>query len=112
MTSKFIQDGEVINFTATADTPVNSVIKVGTILAVTLVDIKAGQTGSALTEGVFEVPKAAGAVFVQGGPVLFDEAAKNFKAGDGGACAFAFEAAAAGDTSCKVRLTGVPGKSA
>lgn len=110
MTSKYIQDGEVIDFTATADTPVNSVVKVGTLLAVTLVDIKAGETGSALTEGVFEVPKATAAVFAQGDTVLFDPANKNFKVGDGGANAFAFAAAAAGETTCKVRLTGVPGK--
>lgn len=112
MTSKYIQEGEVIDFTAAADTPVNTVVKVGTLLAVTLVDIKAGETGSALTEGVFEVPKASAAVFAQGDTVLFDAAAKNFKVGDGGPNAFAFAAAAAGETTCKVRLTGVPGKAA
>jgi predicted RecA/RadA family phage recombinase len=110
MTSKYIQEGEVLNYVATADTPVNSIVKAGTLLGIALTDIKAGQTGSVLLEGVFEVPKASAAVFAQGDTVLFDPANKNFKVGDGGANAVAFEAAAAGETTCKVLFTGVPGK--
>lgn len=109
MTSKYIQDGEVINAIMAADTPVNTVVKIGRVLAVALVDLKAGVPGSALTVGVFEAPKADAAVFAQGDPVLFDAATGAFKVGDGGG-AYAFEAAAAGAVTCKVRLSGAPCK--
>lgn len=110
MTSKFIQMGEVLNYAAAADTANNAIVKAGRLLGVAAVNIKAGTTGSVLLQGVFEVPKAADAVFAQGDPVLFDAAAGNFKVGDGGPCAVAFAAAGAGETTCQVLFTGVPGK--
>lgn len=109
MTSKYIQEGEILNYAAATAVTVNSVVKSGKLLGVALANIAAGTTGSVLLEGVFEVPKAAATAFTQGGPVLWDDVAKNFKTGDGGACAIAFEAAAASDTTCKVLFTGVPG---
>jgi predicted RecA/RadA family phage recombinase len=80
MTSKFVQVGEVLNYAAAADTPVNAIVKAGRLLGVAAVDIKAGTTGSVLLQGVFQVPKASAAVFAQGDTVLFDAANKNFKA--------------------------------
>lgn len=110
MTSKFVQVGEVLNYTAAADTPVNAIVKAGLLLGVAAVNIKAGTTGSVLLQGVFEVPKETAAVFAQGDAVLFDAATKKFKVGDGGPCAVAFAAAGAGETTCQVMFTGVPGK--
>ncbi len=110
MTTKFLQVGEVLNYAAAADTPVNAIVKAGRLLGVAAVNIKAGTTGSLLLQGVFLVPKATDAVFAQGDTVLFDAANQNFKVGDGGPCAVAFAAAAAGETTCQVLFTGVPGK--
>ena len=57
MSSNYKQEGEVIQYTATADIPAGKVVKIGNILGVALVAIPNGSTGSVATKGVFTVPK-------------------------------------------------------
>lgn len=118
-TTKAYQNGNVIdwvNGTGGAITS-NTVVKMGNILGVALVDIADGATGSVALRGVFTVPKVTAAVIAQGESLTWDVSAGKFDdnaavpaTGDvTGAPAVAFEAGTNGMTELKVMFTGVPG---
>lgn len=68
----YVQDGNVIDWVATADTVSGAVVVVGSLVGVALTDIKSGETGSLLIEGVVELKKLSSAVIAQGKAVIFD----------------------------------------
>jgi predicted RecA/RadA family phage recombinase len=119
MATNYIQPGEVIDWTnATGGAKTSgSVIAIGQMLGVALVDIANGATGSVQIQGVFEVPKVSGAVIAAGESLVWDVSAGAFDdnaatpaTGDiSGAAAVAVEAAGNGVTALNVRFTGVPG---
>ena len=117
MANNYVTDGDVIDYTAGANITSGSVVKIGQILGVALVDIANGATGSVAIEGVFTVPKVSGAVIAKGESLTWDASAAAFDdnaatpaTGDvTGAPAVAFEAAGNGVTSLKVKFTGTPG---
>lgn len=119
MTSKYVQPGEVINWTNGTGSAVaaGAVVVVGKILGVALVDIAAAATGSVQITGVFTVPKVTTAVIPQGSHLLWDVSAGKFDVGTATAAtgdvsgppAVAFAAAGNGDTTLNVKFTGVPG---
>lgn len=67
MANNFIQPGKVLDYVnTTTDTVVSGqVVLVGVILGVALGNIAPGQTGSVQIDGVFAVPKLAGAAIAQ-----------------------------------------------
>jgi predicted RecA/RadA family phage recombinase len=117
MTTKAIQAGNVVDYTATANITSGDVVKIGQILGVALTDIANGATGAVQITGVFEVPKVTAAVFAQGESLTWDVSAGKFDdnaatpaSGDiTGAAAVAFKAGANGETVTWVKFTGVPG---
>ncbi|WP_417283653.1 capsid cement protein [Comamonas sp.] len=117
MANNYIQPGKVLDYVNTTATAVASgqVVLVGVILGVALVNIAPGQTGSVQIEGVFAVPKLAGAAIAQGAVPVFKVAEQAFAggaavAGDvSGACAVAFAAAETGAMQVLIKFTGVPG---
>lgn len=117
MTTKAIQPGKVIDYTAGADITSGSIVVMGQILGIALADIANGATGAVQIDGVFEVPKVTGAVFSQGESLTWDASAGKFDdnlatlaSGDiTGAAAVAFKVGANGDTTAWVKFTGVPG---
>lgn len=117
LTTKFVQEGHIIQHTAGADITAGSVVAIGNMLGVALVDIANGATGSVALKGVFTLTKASGAVIAKGESLTWDVSAGNFDdnaaipaSGDiTGAACFAFEAAGNGVTSFDVCLTGTPG---
>ncbi len=117
MTTKAIQPGKVIDYTAGADITSGSVVRIGQILGVALTDIANGATGPVQIEGVFEVPKVTAAVFAQGESLTWDSSVGKFDdnlavaaSGDiTGAAAVSFKAGLNNETTCWVRFTGVPG---
>jgi predicted RecA/RadA family phage recombinase len=117
MTTKAIQAGNVIDYTATAAITSGDVVKIGQILGVALTDIANGATGAVQITGVFEVPKVTAAVFAQGESLTWDVSAGKFDdnaatpaSGDiTGAAAVAFKAGTSSDTTAWVKFTGVPG---
>jgi predicted RecA/RadA family phage recombinase len=112
MTTRFVQPGIVVNHIAAAAIASGDVVQMGKLTGVALASAAIGATVSVQIDGVFRVPKKSGDAFAQGDFVLFDAVAKNFKIGDGGPGCVAFEAAAAGATTCLVKFTGVPGAAA
>lgn len=119
MTTKYVQPGEVIDWTNATGSAVaaGAVVAIGNILGVALVAIANGSTGSVQITGVFTVPKVSGAVIAAGESLTWDVSAGAFDdnlatpaTGDiTVGAAVAFEAAGNGVTSMKVKFTGVPG---
>ena len=117
MAGNYIQPGEVVEHTATANLASGQVVAMGNILGVALKDIPSGSPGPVQITGVFVVPKVAGAVIAQGESLTWDASAAAFDdnlatpaSGDiTGAAATAFEDAGNGATSLKVKLSGAPG---
>lgn len=119
MASNYIQSDEQLVWTNTTGSAVTSgsIVKIGAVLGVALVDIANGASGTVKLEGTFLLPKVAGAVIAQGetltwdvSAAAFDDNAATAATGDvTGACAFAFSAAGNGVTTLEVILTGVPG---
>lgn len=120
MATNFIQDGDVIQWTnGTAAAVVSGqLITIGNLLAVALVDIPIGATGSAAIDGVFSnIPKVPAAVFAQGEKLIWDVSAGQFDdssaapaAGDVTGGAIAWVAGANDETTCTIKLT--PGNTA
>lgn len=119
MAKNYVQPGEVIDWTNATGAAVSagSVVAVGAILGIALVDIAAGASGSVQITGVFNVPKVSGAVIAAGESLTWDASVAAFDdnaaapaAGDlTGACAVAFQSAGNGATSLNVKFTGIPG---
>ena len=121
MADNFIQKGDCLDWT-NGGTAVSSgdVVVIGSngdaLLAVALVDIANGATGSVALEGVFSVPKVSAAVIGQGEYVMydkslvaFDDNAATAAAGDVSDAVTAWESAGAGVTTIKVRFDGKAG---
>mgnify|MGYP001076065457 CR=1 FL=1 len=119
MADNFVQPGKVLQWTNGTGSAVTagSVVVMGALLGVALVDIANGASGSVAIDGVFDVPKVSGAVIAQGESLTWDVSATAFDdnaavaaTGDlTGAAAVAAEAAGNGVTTMAVRFTGVPG---
>lgn len=113
----FVQKGECMTITASANITSGQVVAVGNILGVATADIASGAQGEICISGVFTVPKVSGAVIAAGESLTWDVSAAAFDdnaatpaAGDiTGAPAVAFEAAGNGVTEFDVKFTGVPG---
>lgn len=113
----YVQEGDCMPFTAGATTTSGQVVVIGNTLGVATTDVANGATGTACIEGVFTVPKVAGAVIAAGESLTWDVSAAAFDdnaavpaSGDiTGASAIAFEAAGNGVTTIAVRFTGAPG---
>lgn len=113
----YVQNGDVIPFTAGATITSGQVVAIGNILGVACSDVANGAAGLARIRGVFTVPKVSAAVIAAGESLTWDVSAAAFDdnaatpaTGDlTGAPAVAFEAAGNGVTSFDVLFTGVPG---
>lgn len=117
------QPGDTMTWTNSTGTDVVSgqVVVVGTILAVALVDIANGASGTVLYKNaVATCPKVSGAVIGQGetltwdvsansGAGAFDDSAASPATGDVTGNVIAHAAAGNGDTTVEVVLNGVPG---
>lgn len=116
MAKNYESDGNVIQWTNGTGAAVVSgeVVKVGpSMLGVALVAIADTESGSVAVEGVFaDVPKVSAAVFAQGEKLLYDVSAAAFDdsaavgaSGDVMGGAIAWEAGAAAETTCTIKLT-------
>lgn len=110
MAGNYIQGGSTIEFTADGAVTSGDVIVIVGLVAVALDDVADGEIGIAKTDGVFTVPKTSGAALAQGVAVDYDVSAGSFaeigspEAGDIVGAAIVWEAAAADDTTVKVKL--------
>lgn len=107
--AEYWQRGEVIDFTNNTDAKIdaNEIVVFGKRLGVAGTPIEVGETGSLHVFGVFEMPKAESEAITEGATVYYDAAAGAITATAGDITAgYATEAAAAADTTVKVKLLG------
>lgn len=111
MATNYIQEGKTVDYAASSDISSSSVVVMGQLIGIALVDIATGSSGSVAIEGVFEVPKVTGAVIGAGESVVYDVSASAFDdnqatpaTGDVSGSCVAVEAAGNGATTVKVKL--------
>ena len=83
MTTKYVQKGEIIDYTPTAAKASNAVAILGIIIGVVCADIAANDTGPLAIEGVFDLPKKAGAAINAGDKLTWSVADSAFIKGAG-----------------------------
>lgn len=106
-TARFIQPGETLDYTAKTAVKANDVVVLGSRVGVAGCDIAAGETGSVVMDGVFEIPKKAATAITAGAEVYFSATAGTASTTttdtDAG---YAVADAASDDTTVKVKLRG------
>jgi len=113
MTDKYVQRGDVINYTAGGAIAVGAVVALKHTIGVALSAAAAsGDVIAVAIEGVFVVPKVSAAVFVVGEKLIwdtsagaFDDSAASPATGDITGGVVAWIAGANAETTCTVKLT-------
>lgn len=105
MNAKYWQKGETLDYTATTAVRNGDVVSLNTRIGVAGNDIAKGETGVVHVEGVFELPKAAGAVTL-GAAVYWDADVKNITTTEKIPAGYAVASAADGDATVLVKLLG------
>lgn len=76
MTARYIQRGESMDYTPDHDIAAGEVVKIGQLVGVAKLDIKAGELGAIALVGVYQM-KAANEMRIEtGAPVFFDPKTK------------------------------------
>jgi predicted RecA/RadA family phage recombinase len=112
MKARFIHDGKAIDFTPEVDTPAGSVLILGSLTGITKIDLKAGELGALHLVGVYDIEKAAADVVTVGAKIYWKDDKATIVASttvsqvttDHPYVGVAIEAAAAGDTTVRVRI--------
>jgi predicted RecA/RadA family phage recombinase len=112
MTTRYIKEGDALNYTNNTAAPiaVNDIVVVGSYIAVAAVNIPIGATGTVLGDGVFTLPKIAGTAMPAGTKVTWSVSNKAVIVGAGvagdvfGAGVVVEVDAASADTSARVLL--------
>ena len=66
MKARYVQRGDSIDYIPEADVAAGDIIKVGSLVGVAKLDIKAGELGALAVVGVYEFAKAEGIAFAAG----------------------------------------------
>lgn len=103
MAQNYIESGEVLDWTATADVTSGQVVAIGDLVGVALGTVKSGEIVSVRLKGVFEVPKATGAITL-GAKVYWNGTGATATATDNKLMGYAWTAQASADTSVRVVL--------
>jgi predicted RecA/RadA family phage recombinase len=103
--AEYFQHGDVIDYTPSAAVAGGAVVVLNDLVTVAMRPIAANQLGAVAVEGVFSMPKAAGAIG-QGAVVYWDAAAGNITttAGSNKRAGKAARAAASGDSTVMVLI--------
>ena len=72
MDARYVQRGDAIDYTPTADVAAGDVVVLGSVVGVTKLDIKAGELGALALTGVYEMPKSSGSSIAAGSVVAWD----------------------------------------
>jgi len=106
MKARYIQRGESIDFTPTEDVAAGDIVKLGNLVGVAKLDIKAGELGALALCGVYEI--ATNGAAIEAGAVVFVDPATGKVCAESASGAVKFghavAAAAATDTLVLVRL--------
>lgn len=102
----FVQEGNALDYLATADVVAGEVVVQGDLIGITTRDIPAGRSGAIVVEGVFDLVKQAGLAITAGQVVYWDVPNRQTLVSAPGNVLLgkAVRAAAAGDATVRVRL--------
>ena len=106
MKARYIQRGESIDFTPDADVAAGDIVKIGGLVGVAKLDIKAGELGALALVGIYEIA-TSGTAIAAGDVVSVDPATGKTCAADAaGAVKFghAVASASASELTVSVRL--------
>ena len=106
MKARYIQRGDSIDYTSTSDIAAGDIVKVGSLVGVAKLDIKAGELGALALVGVYEL-ESNGTAIEAGAVVSVDPTTGKVCAdGASGAVKFghAVQSAAATDATVLIRL--------
>ncbi|CAI0983786.1 Uncharacterized conserved protein [Serratia liquefaciens] len=106
MATNFVQNGNTIALTATANIASGAAVIVGDLVAVAITDIASGRTGDGFVSGVFQLPKLAADVIPAGKKVFIKDGVVQLASADAVAAGYAWEAAAKDVTVIAVKLNG------
>lgn len=106
MTTKFVQPGEVIDYTAGSALTSGTVVLIGVRIGVLLANIASGAIGAAQVTGVFELAKLSTDVVAQGALLYWDNTNSRLTTTATGntLAGYAFAAAASGATTVKIKI--------
>jgi predicted RecA/RadA family phage recombinase len=101
----FIQPGDVLDYTATADVASGAVVVMGARIGIAVADIATGETGAVRVKGVVELPKVTTAI-AQGTPIYWDSVNNRLTATatDNTLAGYAAAAAGSGTTTIALHL--------
>lgn len=113
MARTFKQPGGILEHAnaSGSDIAAGDVVVTGDVVAIALVDIPDGESGSIAIAGVHTVPKTTGTAWVQGDAIDWDASAGEFHkgvtpaTGDVVTCGVAAKAAASADATAELLLT-------
>ena len=110
ITDLYIQPGNVLDATLPYNREVAEGFLVGNLFMIATKAGTTGQTVPGVTDGVWDIAKTAAQTFTEGALVYWDDTAKSVTAVTTGnrRIGSATRAAAGGDATARVRLTGVP----
>ena len=66
MNARYVQRGDSIDYIPESDVAAGDIVKVGSLVGVAKLDIKAGELGALAVVGVYEIAKAEGIAFAAG----------------------------------------------
>lgn len=106
MTTKFVQPGEVIDYTAGANIASGQVVLMGARIGVALKAIANGETGPVRITGVFKIAKLSTDNMAQGTPLYWDNTNSRLTTTASGntLAGFATADAAAATTSVNIKI--------
>ena len=104
MTTKFVQPGEVINYTAGANIASGQVVLMGVRIGVALTAIANGSTGPVQVTGVFAIAKLSTDVVAQGAALYWDNTNSRLTTTASGNTLAGYATAAAGNGAATVNI--------
>ena len=104
MTTKFVQPGEVIDYTAGANIASGQVVLMGARIGVALKAIANGETGPVQVTGVFNIAKLSTDNMAQGALLYWDNTNSRLTTTASGNTLAGFAAAAAGASTTSVNI--------
>lgn len=105
MATNYVQRGDSLDLTAPAGGLTSGQGHVfGSLFAIALTDIAAGEKGTCATTGVFSLPKASGEAFTEGAPAYWDGSKITATATGNTLIGHVVEAAATSATSARVLI--------
>lgn len=72
MKARYVQKGDSVDFIPNTDLEAGEIVRLGSLIGVTRIPVKAGTLGTLTLAGVFDVVKPAGITFAQGGNVYWN----------------------------------------